>query len=121
MGRLESDDFGVSEMDLNGQHSNPRGPLEALLDGASWDVGARPERTEDGRIRAPGTPGAAIGAAHPRQGRIIDAITRVLNDQCEPMHARDVHAGVEALLTRQRGCALAHLTVSMFSAALDDG
>lgn len=40
----------------------------------------------------------AVGASHPRQGRIIDAITRVLGEHGEPMQAREVHAGVEALL-----------------------
>ncbi len=43
-------------------------------------------------------PGTAVGAAHPRQGRLIDAISRVLIDERDPMQARDVHARVEALL-----------------------
>jgi hypothetical protein len=47
---------------------------------------------------APGTPRETIGAAHPRQGRIIDAIAQVLSDHGDPMQARDVHAQVETLL-----------------------
>jgi len=52
------------------------------------------------RIRAVAieTPGGALGAAHPRQGRIIDAISRVLTVARAPMQTRDVHARVEALL-----------------------
>jgi len=34
----------------------------------------------------------------PRQGSIIDAVVRVLSDQSRPLQAREVHAGVEALL-----------------------
>jgi hypothetical protein len=86
-------------MDLSGHHSNPRGPLEALLDGASCHAEARLQATEDGRVCAPVTPGETVGAAHPRQGRIIDAIARVLWDRREPMRARDVHAQVETLLS----------------------
>jgi hypothetical protein len=41
---------------------------------------------------------SAVGAKHPRQGRIIDAITQVLSDHGEPMQALEVHAEVEALL-----------------------
>src|SRR5271165_5588417 len=40
----------------------------------------------------------AVGAAYPRPGRIIDAISRVLSDERNPMQARDVHARVETLL-----------------------
>jgi len=52
----------------------------------------------DPRTRAPATPETAVGAADPRQGRIIDAISRVLIDERGPVQARDVHARVEALL-----------------------
>jgi hypothetical protein len=72
-----------------------------LLNDASCDAGARIEATEDGRICAPGTPGTAVRAAHPRQGRIIDAISQVLSEEGEPMQARDVHAHVETLLGEQ--------------------
>jgi hypothetical protein len=85
-------------MDLSGHHSNPRGPLEALLDGASCHAEARLQATEDGRVCAPVTPGETVAAAHPRQGRIIDAIAQVLSDEGDPMQARDVHTQVETLL-----------------------
>jgi hypothetical protein len=82
-------------MDLSGHHSNPPAPLEALLNGPSSDAEAA---CEQGRACAAGARGWALGAAHPRQGRIIDAISEVLVDQRDPMPARDVHARVEALL-----------------------
>ena len=49
-------------------------------------------------LALPETPGTAIVAAHPRLGRIIDAISQVLIDAGRPMQARDVHTRVEALL-----------------------
>jgi hypothetical protein len=82
-------------MDLSGHHSNPRAPLEALLNGPSR--GAR-ARCEQGRTCATGAPDGALAAAHPRQGRIIDAISQVLVDEHDSMHAHDVHARVETLL-----------------------
>jgi len=85
-------------MDLSGHHSNPLAPLEALLDCTSYDAAARLHEAEDGRICCPETPREPIGAAHPRQGRIIDAIAQVLSDRGGPMQARDVHAQVETLL-----------------------
>jgi HB1, ASXL, restriction endonuclease HTH domain len=85
-------------MDLSGHHSNPRAPLDALLDDASCDAGARREATEDRPTCARGTPRGAVGAAHPRQGRIIDAISQVLSEEGDPMQARYVHAHVESLL-----------------------
>jgi hypothetical protein len=85
-------------MDLSGHHSNPPAPLEALLDGAYCAGGARLEVAESGRTCAFRTPGERIGAAHPRQGRIIDAISQVLVEEGDPMQARDVHAQVETLL-----------------------
>ncbi len=42
--------------------------------------------------------GEALAAAHPRRGRIIDAISQVLIGERDPMQARDVHVRVEALL-----------------------
>ena len=89
---------GPQAMDLSGHHSNPPAPLDALLSDASSDAEARLEATEDARICAPGTPGTAVGAAHPRQGRIIDAVSQVLSEEDNPMQARDVHAHVEMLL-----------------------
>jgi hypothetical protein len=50
------------------------------------------------RTYAAGAPGGALRAAHPRQGRIIDAISQVLADERDPMQARAVHARVETLL-----------------------
>ena len=83
-----------SKVDLSGHHSNPPGPLEALL----CDADANRRASNDGRTRAPRDPGQAVGAAHPRQGRIISAIAQVLGDAGEPIHAREVHARVEMLL-----------------------
>ena len=50
---------------------------------------------DHGRDQKPGT---AVGSAHPRQGRVIDAISEVLAEEGSPMKARDVHAGVEEIL-----------------------
>ena len=82
-------------MGLSGHHSNPPAPLEALLNDASSDTEATREHS---RTCATGARGGAIGAAHPRQGRIIDAISQVLSEERDPMQARDVHTRVEALL-----------------------
>ncbi len=95
LGRLESGDFDLSEMDLSGHHSNPRAPLEALLNEPSGD-------DEDGREhrrkRAFRPPGGAPATAHSRHGRVIDAISQVLINERDPMHDRDVRARVESLL-----------------------
>jgi|SRR5271166_691029 len=85
-------------MDLSGHHSNPRAPLETLLDRASCGAETRLEATEYGRTCGPVVPEEAVGAAHPRQGRLIKAITRVLSEEGEPMQAREVHAQVETLV-----------------------
>jgi hypothetical protein len=85
-------------MDLSGHHSNPPAPLEGLLNCPPYETESRLGATEDARIGAPGTRGKAFGAAHPRQGRIIDAISQVLSQEGDPMQARDVHANVERLL-----------------------
>ena len=69
-----------------------------MLNGASCEAGGHLDTANGSRIGAPGAPGGAVGATHPRQGRIIDAITRVLSDHGEPMQARAVHAAVEVLL-----------------------
>jgi hypothetical protein len=82
-------------MDLSGHHSNPPAPLEGLLNGAS---SAAEAGREHGRTCAAEAPVGALGAAHPRQGRIIDAISQVLIVARDPMRARDVHARVETLL-----------------------
>jgi hypothetical protein len=88
----------VQMVDLSGHHSNPPAPLEALLDGTACDARARLQAPENGPTCAPGAPGEAVGAAHPRQGRIIDAVSQVLSEEGDSMPARDVHAQVEALL-----------------------
>ncbi len=88
-------------MDLSGHHSNPPAPLQVLLDGTSPDPKTRFEAAVDRRACAPRPPGTAVRAAHPRQGRIIDAISQVLIAARYPMQARDVHARVEALLGEQ--------------------
>lgn len=85
-------------MDRSGHHSNPPAPLEALLDGASPHPETLLEAVVDSRTCAPRTPGTAVGAAHPRHGRIIDTISQLLIAERRPMQARDVHARVEALL-----------------------
>ena len=82
-------------VELSGHHSDPPAPLEGLLNDASSRSGAG---REPGRTCATQAAGGALGAAHPRQGRIIDAISRVLIDEREPMQSRDVQARVEALL-----------------------
>jgi hypothetical protein len=82
-------------MDLSGHHSNPRGPLEGLLSDSSSEADATQAQS---RTCATRPRGRAIGAAHPRQGRIIDAISQVLIADRAPMRARDVHARVETLL-----------------------
>jgi hypothetical protein len=69
-----------------------------LLDYAPCDGGVRRAATEDSSTCARGAPRGAVGAAHPRRGRIIDAISRVLSDERDPLQARDVYARVETLL-----------------------
>ena len=67
---------------FSGVAGAPEGPVSAV---------------EYGRIAPARATLAAVRAKHPRQGRIIDAISQVLSDQDEPMQARDVHAQVESL------------------------
>jgi hypothetical protein len=68
--------------------SNPVGPLKTLLEGPP-----RPPRR-----RAAPPPSRTIATRHPRAGRIIEAIVRVLGDRQETMRAKEVHAAVELLL-----------------------
>ena len=75
--------------------------MEALLGGVPPHPNTGLETRVGPRTRAPGTPGTSFDAAHPRQGRIIDAISKVLVEERHPIHARDVHARVEALLGEQ--------------------
>ena len=75
--------------------------MEALLGGVPSHSKTGLETSVDPRTGAPGTPGTAVVAAHPRQGRIIDAISKVLVEARHPIQARDVHARVEALLCEQ--------------------
>lgn len=77
--------------------SNPVGPLKTLLDGPHWirQDSARPPRRRPGRSS---DAGRTIAARHPRAGRIVEAIVRVLSDRQEAMQAKEVHAAVEALL-----------------------
>lgn len=51
-----------------------------------------------GPVAALGSAAGAVGAKHPRQGRITAAITQVLCEWGEPMQAREVHVAVEALV-----------------------
>ncbi len=85
-------------MDLSGHHSNPSGPLEALLQGPLGGEMAPSARSHADRLLVPRQGARAFEAQHPRQGRIIDAIVQVLTDRREPMQPREVHAEVEALL-----------------------
>jgi len=98
LGGLECGDFGLSEMDLSGHHSNPPAPLEALLDDAVYCARAGLPEPESGRTCAPGALRESARAAHPRQGRILDAISQVLSRDGKPMQTREVHVQVEALL-----------------------
>lgn len=81
-------------MDLSGQHSNPPAPLEGLLNRPGFDA----EDASFDRTCAAGGAGRTPGTAHPRQGRIIDAISQVLTVTRDPLQARDVHARVQTLL-----------------------
>lgn len=83
---------------LSGHHSNPSAPMEALLAGVPFRPDTGVETSVGPPTRAHGKPGAPVGAAHPRQGRIIDAISKVLAEERHPIQARDVHARVKALL-----------------------
>lgn len=77
-------------MDLVRVLSNPVGPLKTLLEG--------PPRPPCRRSVRSSRAGQTIAARHPRPGRIVGAIIRVLAERREPMQAKDVHAAVEALL-----------------------
>jgi hypothetical protein len=90
--------IGLYRMDLSGHHSNPSGPLKALLSGPSGVAETPLNDVAYGPIAPAGTTIRDVRARHPRQGRIIDAITRVLTDHGEHMQARAVHAAVQALL-----------------------
>ena len=46
----------------------------------------------------PAIPRQAVGAAHSRQGRIINAISEVLGEEGAPMQPGEVHEYIEALL-----------------------
>jgi hypothetical protein len=70
--------------------SNPAGPLKTLLEG--------PPRPPRRRSAQPSGADQNIAARHPRVGRIIEAIVRVLTEWRAPMQAKEVHAAVEALL-----------------------
>jgi len=72
--------------------------MEAWLRAASC-LAARPlDAAPRGPLGPARVAGAAVGASHPRLGRIVEAITRVLRDNGGPMPVREVHARVEALL-----------------------
>ena len=66
-----------------------------MLDGRSGAGAPRNEHVEKRSMRARSR---VLATSHPRQGRIIDAISRVLIDARGPLQARDVHARVENLL-----------------------
>ncbi len=87
--------FTSGRVDLSGHHSNTPAALEGLLNDAFTGSGAG---RESSRTCAMGGPGGPLATAHPRQGRIIDAISQVLIAERAPMRARDVHARVETLL-----------------------
>ncbi|HMD56557.1 MAG TPA: hypothetical protein VKG82_03690 [Solirubrobacteraceae bacterium] len=85
-------------MDLTGHHSNPSRPLSAVLAWAATVAegrdSKRPLRVEANRAAG------AIGAAHQRHDRVVAAVVSVLEMHAAPMHARDVHRAVEALMGR---------------------
>lgn len=65
---------GVPPMDLTGHHSNPSGPLEALLRGPPSTGDSPVAAVANGQITRPGQAARAIASRHLRQGRIIDAM-----------------------------------------------
>ena len=85
-------------VDLTGHHSNPLGPLGALLKGtADWRteldrVGGGPR---GGRLCAAGP---SIGSKHRRHDWVQEVVVRVLEQSLGPMRAREMHAAAEALL-----------------------
>jgi hypothetical protein len=85
-------------MDLSGHHSNPRGPLESLLSAPRGTPRPAVRAATTGQASTPSGEVLAIGTRHPRQGRLISAVARVLGVACAPMRAEEVHAAVEALL-----------------------
>lgn len=82
-------------MDLTGHHSNPSGPLKALL-----ELSARVLETPDSRADRPqtalGPATGTIGLRHRRHGWVQEAVIRVLEQHGSPLRARDVHRAVEA-------------------------
>ena len=60
------------------------------------EIGSR--STIPGDLEFPGSPPGSRKRTQTRQGRIIDAVTRVLGDYRQPLQAREVHARVETLL-----------------------
>jgi hypothetical protein len=87
-------------MDLTGRHSNPSGPLRAVLD---WAVTAYEGRDSDAkqplRVGAKRAAGS-LGAAHRRHDWVLAAVISVLEVHAGAMRARDVHSAVEAMLGR---------------------
>jgi hypothetical protein len=84
-------------VDLAGHHSNPSGPLKALLE---WSAQA-PETLDSGADRPKTELGPAMGSIslrHRRHGWVQEAVIRVLEQHASPMRARDVHLAVEARL-----------------------
>lgn len=77
-------------MDLARQLSNPTGPLKVLLEGPPTPPAGRRARSRRGD--------RSVASRHPRTGRIIKTIVRVLSDRQAPMQAKEIHAAVEALL-----------------------
>jgi HB1/ASXL restriction endonuclease-like protein with HTH domain len=77
-------------MELTKLLSNPVGPLKTLLEGPPSPPRRRSARSSQA--------GQTIAVRHPRAGRIIEAIVRVLVERQEPMQAKAIHAAVETLL-----------------------
>jgi hypothetical protein len=85
-------------MGLCGHHSNPSRSLKTLLSGPPGVAESPLNDVACARIASGGITPRDVRAKHPRQGRIINAIARVLGERGEPVRAHAVHAEVEALL-----------------------
>jgi len=85
-------------MDLAGHHSNPSGPLRALLEGSSEgrrQVDPAQSASHRDSIK-PADP--SVGPKHRRHDWVQEAVIRVFELHEGPMQAREVHAAAEELL-----------------------
>jgi HB1, ASXL, restriction endonuclease HTH domain len=87
-------------MDLTGQHSNPAGPLRAVLAWAATVSEGRDSTAKPAPRIEPKRAAGAIGASHQRHDWVVAAVISVLEMHPGPMHAREVHRAVEAMMGR---------------------